>query len=90
MNKKTENALLFLENCCAHVKTVGESSLKHVAVKFIAPNMTNILQSWDCRIIKSFKSQYRKLFLEDAELHLNKLESYKFTIKDVIYLLGKA
>ena len=41
-------------------------------------------------ILISFKSQYRKSFVEDAELHLNELESYKFTIKDAVYLLGKA
>ena len=52
--------------------------------------MTSILQPCDCGIIKSFKSQYRKLFLEGAELHLNELKSYKFTIKDAIYLLGRA
>ena len=52
--------------------------------------MTSILQPCDCSIIKAFKSNYRILFLSDAECQLNENSSYIISLKAALNLIGNA
>ena len=56
-----------MDNCCPHVNATENITLTNVTVKFLKPNLTSVLQPCDARIIRSFKSQYRKPFLELAD-----------------------
>ena len=45
-------------------KIIPGNEPTNIAVKFLPPNSTSILQPADAGIIRSFKAQYRKLFVQ--------------------------
>ena len=66
-------------------------------VKFLPPNSTSILQPADAGIIRSFKAQYRKLFVQhQLQLFDDIMESNsrneigKYNIKHAIYNVSNA
>lgn len=57
MSKMKRKAILFIDNCTAHKVNVR---LENVAIHFLPPNTTAILQPMDQGIISLFKRNYRK------------------------------
>ena len=55
-----KSVLLLLDNASSHL----EMDLSNVKVRFLPANTTSQLQPMDAGIIKSFKAQYRRAFLE--------------------------
>ena len=55
MNKMKRKVILVLDNCCSHKVNVR---LENVALYFLPPNITTILQPMDQRTISLFKRNY--------------------------------
>jgi hypothetical protein len=65
-----DRTALIVDNAPCH-RIFESTKLKNVDLIFLPPNATSVLQSIDQGIIHSFKSFYKKLFLQSA---LNKRE----------------
>lgn len=84
--KERRKILLFIDNCTAHDAIL---SLKAVKVKFLTPNTTSKLQPLDRRVIKNFKTFYRKEIVRKMitdmeqrnESRINVLHAIRFTDK---------
>ena len=90
MKKENRGVLLLLDNACPHLNAANSLVLSHLRIKFITPNMTNVLQPLDCGIIKSLKSQYRRLLLKKVEERHNESSPYKISLKEALFLIKNA
>ena len=61
MQTQNRNILLLLDNAPGHME--DGLALSNITIKFLLPNTTSHLQPLDAGIIKSFKAQYRKLYV---------------------------
>ena len=87
---KNRKALLILDNCSAHTSALNQLSLTNVKIQFIRPNLTPVLQPCDLGVIRSFKSKYRTLYLEEISHRIDSGRAIKIDIKNAIYLRAEA
>ena len=88
--------ILLLDNASVH-KIIPGNEPTNITVKFLPPNSTSNLQPADAGIIRSFKAQYRKLFVQhQLQLFDDIMESNsqntisKYNIKHAIYNVSSA
>ena len=71
MRRKGRKIVLLLDNAPVHIiLDETQEKLDNVSVKFLLPNTTTVLQSYDTRIIHSFKCHYKHLFIQ------NRIDAY--------------
>jgi len=63
MKRMNRHIILLLDNASVHKIIPGNEPI-NITVKFLPPNSTSILQPADAGIIRSFKAQYRKPFVQ--------------------------
>ena len=90
MREQHRNVLLLIDHYSAHSAALRQIRLSNVTIHFIASNFTSVLQPCESGIIKSFKAEYRKLFLLKAEKSFNKGKLFKMNIKNAINMSSKA
>ena len=59
MTKESRNVALVVDNCAAHPKDSADG-LSHIALFFLPPNVTSLIQPCDMGIIRNLKAMYRK------------------------------
>ena len=75
--KRKQKMFLFADNCPAHPVV---TRLKAVAVHFLLPNTTAVLQPMDQSVIQCFKSWYKKLLLGKKVNALNSSIDFKVDV----------
>lgn len=87
MEKKNRRILLFIDNCTAHN---NPPHLSHVAVEFLPPNTTSILQPLDQGVIKVFKSFYRTEIVQQLLDSLEENVDHKISLLSAMYIADKS
>src|SRR5438128_2854344 len=92
MRAHDRRIIMLLDNAACHKIP---SQLTNITLHFLPARTTAILQPCDAGVIWSFKSQYKKMFIQ------SRIDAYdksiaddtninKFTIKDAIYMIAEA
>ena len=77
---------LIIDNCPAHDLRI-QQDLKNIELIFLPPNCTSVIQPLDRGIIKSWKSKYKKLVLEEYFNYLDKDLKYSLSIKNAFIFI---
>src|SRR6266498_6109222 len=80
MRRQNRNILLLVDNASTHA-LYETTYLTNITIKYLPSNTTSHFQPCDQGIINSFKSQYRKLYLQNRVKAFDKFR--KFSIKPV-------
>jgi hypothetical protein len=78
----TEPSILLIDNCSAHLIDYDILKLKYLTVYFLPPNTTSFLQPCDAGIIKTFKTYYRTMYIENL---ISQVESGNVNFKLSLY-----
>jgi len=83
-----------MDNATSHKKI---DSLTNIVLHFLPPRTTSVLQPCDAGIISTFKSHYKRMFIQnrvdayDVSMdNIYNTEPTPFTIKDAIYTVANA
>ena len=87
MAQQKWKVLLFADNCPAHPVV---TRLKAVAVHFLLPNTTAVLQPMDQGVIQCFKSWYKKLLLGKKGNALNSSIDFKVDVLQAMHFAAAA
>ena len=96
MLKQDRHIVLLVDNCSAHPKDCG-AELTNVAVHFLPPNVTSLIQPCDMGIIRNLKALYRKSMISrivslldgEATITVTQL-SRKVNMLDAMHMLKVA
>ena len=86
LSLQKKSILLLMDNAPSH----HFIELSHIKLIFLPPNMTSVFQPCDAGIIKSFKSQYRKLQLQRIINMIESNSSTKIELSDAIRMCNFA
>ena len=70
MMKQDRHIALLVDNCSAHPKDCG-GELTNIAVYFLPPNVTSLIQPCDMGVIRNLKALYRKSMISRIVSHLD-------------------
>lgn len=86
-----EPSLLLIDNCSAHIIDYDILKLKYLTIHFLPPNTTSHLQPCDAGIIKTFKTHYRKMYIEKliSQAEINNT-FYKLTLDNAFIFIKNA
>lgn len=92
MRNSDRRILMLLDNASCHKEPQG---LTNITLHFLPPRTTSALQPCDAGIIRSFKAQYRRMFIQNrVDAYDDSLDNNAvlkpFTIKDAIYMVADA